>query len=475
MRTMLNILSPDEMEKIHQASLKILQKTGIRVHSEKTRKQLARHGAVLEGDLVRLPEKLVLDAIEAAPDQVLLAGRSPEHDIVVPGTDFPQPALSGYSTVVDDWRTGESRNSTAKDLKEFATIADYLDTVTFFWPIVLPTEVPEIYDEVLALAIAFENTSKHVQCSCSSESAARWQVEMGRALAGGSEELRKRPVFSALGSPVSPLTFEMHTVEALMVLAEAGVPVVPMNMALASTTAPATIAGVLALVNAEQLATLTIINSVRPGSPMIYSTDSPPASVVTGQLNYKAPEYKIISAGCAQMARHYKLPSTVAHGTTVGIADSQDRFEKDVLNVAIHMMSRTDMTTWFGGCNDGLSASQTQMLYDAEVFEHACAYLRTYSVDDETLATDVIDVVGPGGHFLSEMHTVRHFKKELWLQDHTVPIILDPGDESFTRKAENKAQEILASHTPLPLEDNKKEEIAGILEQARQDLKITID
>ena len=138
-----------------------------------------------------------------------------------------------------------------------AVVADYLDARPLR-PLAMPTDGPPPLEELSALDISLRHTRKHIQCSCSAEKTARWQVRLAAAVAGGEEKLRQNPIFSAVASPVSPLTFEKDTVEAMVVLAEAGIPVVPMNMALGGTTAPATMAGILVMANAEELATLVI-------------------------------------------------------------------------------------------------------------------------------------------------------------------------------------------------------------------------
>ncbi|GAF75548.1 unnamed protein product, partial [marine sediment metagenome] len=166
MRAVLNFLTEDEVERIHRASLRILKETGVKIHSEKVRRLLAENGAEVNNTIVKIPSSLVEEAIERAPEKITLSAREPKCDLEIPSNNSPFLATSGFSPFVDDFETGERRKSTSSDLKDFAIIGDYLDTVDYFWPIVIPGELPPPLQELHALAIALENNRKHIQCSC---------------------------------------------------------------------------------------------------------------------------------------------------------------------------------------------------------------------------------------------------------------------------------------------------------------------
>jgi trimethylamine--corrinoid protein Co-methyltransferase len=413
----------------------------------------------------------VEEAIERAPEKITLSARDPKCDLKLPADDFPFLATSGGAPFVDDFETGERRRSTSSDLKDFAVIGDYLDTVDYFWPIVVPGELPPPLHKLHALDISLENNRKHVQCGCVTEKTAKWQIRLASALVGGEEELRKRPIISTINCPVAPLTFEKESSEAMIILARAGIPIVPMTMVLAATTGPATMAGTLAMANAEELASLVIVECANPGAPIIYTSEAAPANMKTGEINYKAPEYPLLCAGGAQMARFYKIPSLVADVSLEEIPSTLSSFERNILKVAMSFMSRTDISAWLGSRDQALSASLDQLILDAEVCEHARAYLRRFEVNDDTLALDIIHKVGPGGHFLSEKHTVEHFRKEIWSRELCDAFILDPEAKgSFRERARAKVKEILSTHKPLPVEEDVRKEMRQILRDAKKDI-----
>jgi len=471
MKAILNFLTEDETERIHKASLRILRETGVKIHSEKVRRLLAENGARVTGDIVKIPSSLVEEAIKRAPEEITLGAREPKCDLKLPVDDFPFLATSGFSSFVEDLETGERRGSTSSDLKDFALISDYLDTVDYFWPIVLPGEMPPPLQELHALAISLENNRKHIQCSCVTEKTAKWQIRLASALVGSEQELRKRPIISTINCPVAPLTFERGASEALVMLARAGIPTLPMTMVLATTTGPATMAGTLAVANAEELASLVIVECANPGAPIIYTSEVAPANMKTGEINYKAPEYPLLSAALAQMARFYKIPSLVADVSLEEIPSALSSFERSILKVAMSFMSQTDLSAWLGSRDQALSASLDQLILDAEVCEHARAYLRRFEVNDDTLALDVIHKVGHGGHFLGEKHTIVHFRKEIWSRELSAPFIVDPVTKgSFLERAKAKAKGILSTHKPPPIKEEVHKEMRQILRDAEKDI-----
>jgi len=481
MRALLTFLSDSEVEQIHEASLRILKETGVKVPSEKVRKLLAENGAEIDGDIVKIPRPMIEEAVRRAPREITLGARDPKCDLKIPAEEFPFMATSGFSPFVDDFETGERRYSTSSDLKDFALVSDYLDTVDFFWPIVIPNDLPPPLQDFHSLVIALRNNRKHIQCSCVTEKTAQWQIRLASAIVGGEAELRRKPIFSTINCVVAPLTFERGSSEAMVVLARAGIPIAPMTMVLGGTTAPVTMAGILAMANAEELASLVIIECANPGAPMIYCAEASPANMKTGSINYDAPEYLLLCAGCTQMARFYKVPDFVADISPADRlsepvspgprADAMADVEGSILSMALNLMARTDILASFGDVDLSMSAALDKLVLHAETYEHARAYLRRFEVNDDTLALDVIHKVGPGGHFLDTKHTLTHFKKEIWSRELSDTFILDPAAKgSFIEKAQAKVREILATHRAPIIEEAVDKDMKRIIEDAERDI-----
>ena len=471
MRAVLNFLTNDEIGRIHEASLHILEKTGVKIESEKVRRLLADNGAEVKGTIVRIPRSLVEEAIKKAPKKITLGAREPKYDLTIPSDSLPFIATSGFSPFVEDFETGKKRESTASDLKDFAIIADYLDTVDFFWPIVVPRDIPPALQSLYSLVISLENNRKHIQGDAINEKTAKWEIELASIIVGGKEELKKRPIFSTVNCPVAPLTFEKGSSEAMIMLARAGIPVAPMSMVLAGTTGPVTLAGTLAIANAEELASLVIVECASPGAPMIYTTEISSADMKSGEINYTAPEFPLLCAGCAQMARFYKIPNLTADVPLEEIPSDLLSLERNVLKTAMHLMTRTDLSAWLGSLERAMSASLTQVILDAEACEHAKGYLRKFEVNEDTLALGVIDRVGPRGHFLSEKHTRERFRQEIWIKELSSTFILDPVKEgSFLERAKVKVKEILSTHKAPSIDKDKRREMKQILQAAEKEI-----
>jgi len=446
------LLSDDEIASVHETSLKVLSKIGIKVLSKKVQSLLAENGAEVDAarSIVKIPSSLVEEAIKKAPKEMVLCGRDPKFDLKLPAKDFPFVATSGFSVFMRDFETGEKRMTKSLDLREFAILSDYLDQVDFFWPIVTPTELPPPVQTVHGLAISFENTEKHVQYQALSKKEAKWQIKLAATVVGDEEKLRKRPIFSSVNCPVSPLVYEKGSSEAMVELAKTGIPVVPMSMALCGSTAPVTIAGTLTIVNAENLGALVILQCANPGAPVIYCAESTSADMKTGEINYEAPEFPLIAAGATQMARLYELP---CYTTPIGI---------------LTQMGRGDISADFGSLENAESAALEQVILDVEEWEQAKAYLRRFKVNEETLGFDAISKVGPGGNFLGLKHTLEHFREEIWLKKETT--VLPSTSGSLIERAKEKVRQILSSHVPPQLDEEVKREINQILRNCEKNM-----
>ncbi|MGD8506274.1 MAG: trimethylamine methyltransferase family protein, partial [Candidatus Bathyarchaeota archaeon] len=415
----LTVLSNDEITRIHETSLRILQNIGIKAPSKKVQSLLAEKGAEVDASrsIVRIPSSLVEEAIKKAPREIVLCARNPEFDLKLPTADYPFVAPNGCTTFMSDLETGEKRMTSASDLKDFAILCDYLDGVDFFWPVCVPMEIPARIQYVRGFAIALNNTQKHIEFHALTEEEARWQIKLASAVVGDEEKLRRRPIFSSMNCPVAPLVFEKGSSEAMIELAKAGIPVVPMSMASSGVTAPATIAGTLALVNSENLGALVILECANSGAPVIYCAESTPADMRTGDFNYSAPESILIGAGVAQMARFYGIPcypNGIGMDKTPRDWEELKAFSQGLVFTAL---ARGDIAAGLGALENAESSSLEQVVLDVEAWEHARAYLRSFRVDDETLGFDAIREASPRGNFLGLEHTLKHFQEELWLKE----------------------------------------------------------
>lgn len=410
----LRFLGEEEIEKVHLTSIRILQETGVSVRSDLVRKSLAGYGASesTDGKRVLISEDMVDSALSSAPRSFVLAGREPDRDLRIPsGRKEPYVANGGEGVYVKDLVTGERRTSSGKDLEHFANLVDRLPQVDFLWPMVGAVEQPPDLKEVIELKLCLNSTSKHIQIGAITASQAEKMVDIASVVLGGRDELVERPIFSVVQCPISPLTFEKGLVEAQAVFAKAGVPVVAMTAAVAGLTSPVTIAGTIAQINAENLASLVISQASQEGAPFVYSSDSSPGDLSTGSIDYGALETPLFRTAASQMADRYGLPKMVAG---LGIENMSVALE-NIWEGAHMMMNQalvgSDLASGFGGIDQAAGASFEQLLVDAWIWDVARQFVRDISFDDESIAYDTIRQAALDKDFLGKRHTMSNFKE----------------------------------------------------------------
>lgn len=310
----INMFSPDELEEIHSATLEVLEQAGIRVFSDEALDILDGAGATVERstNTVRFPQYLVDDAIRSAPRNVLLAGRDPKNDMILEGRRVGFTNFGAGVMIVDPY-SGELQETTKKDVGRTALVCDALDSVDIYSSAVVGRDMPEISVDLHEAEAFLSNTTKHCQhIDLTGGSGARGFLEMGAAIAGSSEELRRRPVISALVCPVSPLQLHTNTCEIIIEFARAGVPVNILSMAMSGASAPITLAGTLVTHNAEVLAGIVLAQATRKGAPVIYGSSTTTFDLTYVTAPVGAPELGMINAGVAELSNFYNLPSYVA-------------------------------------------------------------------------------------------------------------------------------------------------------------------
>lgn len=286
-------LNQQEMDLIHAQSIKSLQEIGIKVLSKPVLEILEKNGARVDykAMVAKIPEKMVNQALESVQKEFTLCARDPKHDLKVPTKTYPWMTTSGLAVFVNDYNTGEYRDSTRKDIAAFTRLGDAVDSADFLWTALTAKDVTPLAHGPHELWVTMQNTTKHVQgVTAQSAEDAKVQIELAALIAGGKEELRKRPLFSVIVCPIAPLTYEKGSIEAQVELAKAGIPVVSMSMSNGGVSSPLPVAGMLVNVNTENLGSLVISQMAAPGAPHIYCSESGPMNMATGSINYSLPE-----------------------------------------------------------------------------------------------------------------------------------------------------------------------------------------
>ena len=450
-------LTEGEIKTIHETSARLLADPGIRVNNRQALEIFAARGTKVDfaTQIVRIPRSLLEEAIARAPSRVVLCGRDEEHDLSLEGT---RTYLGTGGTVLNvlDLETERRRPATLEDLKNLACLTDALENVHFYMLPVYPTELDPPEVDVNRFWGALTNTAKHVMGGVYSLQGVRDVIGIAAEISGGREQLRERPIISMVTCVMSPLVMEGTYTDLLIEVARQGIPLVCPAEPMAGATAPCTLAATVALSNAETLGGVVLAQLVNPGTPVIYGTVATAMDMKTGSYLSGNIESGLINAASAQMAQFYRLPIYATAGMSDSkIPDIQAGYEKAATALLAALAGANFIHDAAGFLEFCTTISYTQMVIDNEIIGMCMRAVRGIEVNKETLAEEVIRRVSPGGNFLTEEHTLKHFKSEFFY-----PRISDrqnrklwekQGAKDAAGRARERAAKLLAEHQPLPV------------------------
>lgn len=451
-------LTDEQVRQIHEASLVVLTRTGVEVESPDVRRIFQDSGAVIEGSRVRFSTSMVEQAIERAPSRVLLAGRDRRHDLTLEGKRV-YAGTGGAALQVQDFDTCVIRDAQLRDVAEAARLVDALEHIHFYLIPVYPMDVAAERVEIHKYYASLANTTKHVQGGVYTKKGIHEVVSMCERIAGGERALRQRPIVSFITSwMVSPLKFSSDVTELLMEICRLRVPVVLSAAPMAGATAPLTLAGMLAQLNAEQLAGLTLGQLIAEGCPLLIGPIPATADMRTGKYLAGAVELGMCNAAMAQMAHFYRLPIYNSAGLTEAkVSDVQAGMEKAQSLIQVALSGANFIHHAAGMLDEMSTIAYEEFVLDNEMLGMAMRAVRGIEVNDETLAVEVIDRVGPGGHFLRDEHTRRHMRSELYYPSpvfdrQTRDLWEQDGSSDAWERARSVARRILEEHQAEPLD-----------------------
>ena len=458
------------LDRFVDAALHILEHTGVKVHSDQAVMVFRDGGAAFDAErrIVRLPQELVRGALASAPRTFVLGSRDGTCDLDLASGGTYMTA-DGCSAELIDWRSGERRPSTKADLAGATRMLDHLSSIGFWWPTVAAGDCGATA-QLHELEAAWNNTVKHVQGMVQGGSEARYAVEMATAVAGDAAELRRRPPLSDLVSVVSPLVLDRDGTEAALVMAAAGVPVVVVSWPACGSTAPATVAGATAQAVAEIVAMVVMIQLAHPGAPVVgypltVKTDPRTGAIVTCASDARDPALVV------DLMHRLGLPAmTAVGGTDSELPGTWAAASQCGPSLATAAWSGAELAVGLGGTNGSSLWSPVELVLDDHLYHQARFTAMAVSADDELLALDVIDAVGPGGHFLGQTHTRRHLREEF-----VRGLTLEPDGAAGYRDpvevARERALDILEHYVPEPFDVGTAAAMRGLVDVADSELK----
>ena len=464
------ILSDAQIYEIYLAALEVLERVGVDVFEEESVNLLVSAGACDKGKgRVCIPSYLVEEALNSAPKRVTLSSRDGKRAVLLEGTKVYFGTGSDCLRILDSF-TGERRLITKEDVGKAALLCDYLSNIDFFMSLGLVSDVPASVSDRHQYQAMLLNTTKPIIFTAHDEAGMADIIEMAETAAGGREQLRSNPCIALYAEPTSPLQHSKTALRKLLLAAQEGIPVVYTPGHMAGGTAPATLASVLVVNNAEVLSGLIISQLKQKGAPFIVGGLPTLLDMKTAIFSYGAPEMHMASAALTEIAHYYRLPMFSTAGCSdAKVMDQQAAIESS-LSCLMAALSGANLIHDVGYLECGLTSSYEMVVMTDEIIAMVKRIMRGIEVNEESLALDVIDKVGPGGNFLPEKHTLQHFRKEHWH-----PKLMDrssyerwrqAGEKTLGQRVSEKVKEILNEYRPEVLSAEQIRQIDAIIARA---------
>jgi trimethylamine--corrinoid protein Co-methyltransferase len=469
-------LSPEEQERVHEASLSVLHDVGVRIHSSRARKILRSAGAVVEESekIVKIPPEIVDEALRTAPKQFVLGSRNPERDFRMPSI-YSGYVLDSGGIFIIDFNTGERRNFVEKDMHELNRVFDRMRLAAILWPPTVsdfPTHSASLREDISS----FMSTSLHIQSELHHPGEVPFMIEALSAITGSEDAVRERKLYSVVYCTLAPLVHEEHMCNAFLDLIQWEVPICILPMPCAGSTGPASLYSNIVQSNAEALSSLVLFQMAQPGTPIIFGDASGSTHFQNGVFLEGSPEMVIQTAARGEMARYYGLPNEQAGCLTEAKAPGAQAVMEKVITTLPLVLGGADLVQGPGALETSNTLCLEQVVVDEEI-ALVCKRLRdgiNFSTGKD-LQED-IKIVGPGGHFLGEESTLAACRGDEFFS----PRLADRssfeewktlGNPDVYTKARERVEEILSSPQPDPLPDGVIGKLEEIMVRADNELK----
>ncbi len=457
------LLSDSQLEELHLATLQILERTGIDFSDcPEAIELLGEAGAdVSNPGRVKISPYLVEQALQTAPKSVTLYTRNGDCAMVLNGTSPHFGGMVGCQYHLDP-HTRKRRLTYVDDIADVARVVDALPNLEFQWATSAHGTIPgSIADKVTALKVLTNSTKPLSYCLNGAESL-REVIEICSVVAGSEEQLRKKPFLIGSSEPVTPLTQDKDAMEKSLLCAEKGIPNIIYGFQMAGATTPVTWPGELVIANAEVLGQLVVIQFKKPGAPVLLGGLPSIMDMSTTIGSYGAPELAVNMVALTELCHYYKLPMLGTAGCTDADVVGTQAAAEATYQIMLAALSGADFIHDIGMMYHATTISPELMVLCDELIDMVKVLTNRTEINDETLPLDLIERLGPRGTYISEKHTLKHFRK-FWS-----PKLFD---RSVTKTADSKNSEdlvnemtikILETHQPEPLPEDVLKELGKI-------------
>lgn len=458
------ILSDNQIEELHLATLQILERTGVKFDHKEAIEILDGIGAdVSDPNRVKIPSYLVEKALAATPKTVTLYSRDGEPAIVINGMTGCHFGGTPDTRYLVDPYTGKVRPTYVEDIADWSKLTDALPNMEWSYTSSANTTLPtfpglDISDRVTVLQYV-RNCSKPIVSEITNVQALQEIIDLCSIIAGSEENLRKKPFLGGSCEPVSPLVQGDDAMGKTLLCGEKGLPIVIYSMPMAGSTSPATWPGILAIANAEVLSQLVVLQHKYPGTPVIYGGITNIMEMKTTIFPYGAPELSFLVAALTELCHSYKLPMFGTAGCSDAYNIGAQMGAEVTYQILMTALSGADLVHDVGLLHHAVMGSPELTVFCDEVIDMVNVSMGGIEINDDTLPLDLINRVGPQGVYIAEKHTLKHFRK-FW-----VPTIFDrsASRDASSKNCEDLLREktinLMETHQPNPLQDDVLKEL----------------
>ncbi|MDH7489213.1 MAG: trimethylamine methyltransferase family protein, partial [Anaerolineae bacterium] len=410
----------------------------------------------------------VKDALNTTPERIVIAGRDRSKRLYLEKNKTYFGTGSDCPNYLDP-RTGQIRPFTVADVVDAIHVVDALPELQFCMSMGIPSDLKTANAYRHQFALMLEHTTKPIVFVCDDRADCEAISAMAAAAAGGMEQLRLNPTLLLYSEPSTPLKHSETATGKLLFMAENMLPIVHSPAPMMGGTAPVTLAGGLALGNAETLSSLVMHQLKRPGAPFVYGSGLHHMDMKTTISVYGAPEFQLARVAVAEMGRFYGLPTWGYAGHSDSCALDEQAAADATFSVLVALLAGNNLVHDVGYLEAGLTTSPEMIVFTAEVISMMRKFMGGVALDAESLALDVIHKVGPGGDFLTQKHTLKHFR-DLWapalFSRQRMEDWVAQGSKRLGQRLKERTLAILEEHKPQPLPDSVRAEVEYILKGA---------
>jgi len=469
----MKILTDDQIWEIKQAAFDIIEKVGFKCLHKEVHKMMKQAGAWVNDNNIKIPRHIVEACLVTTPKGWTIYDREGRRAMEVEGEKSHYGTSTASPNTLDAF-TGEMRQTCIKDIELGAKVADYLDGIDFVMPMGTAQDVPADAAEVHEFPAMVSNTTKPSVFIGYTALGCEYVYEMAAVIAGGQENLSQKPFIIAYPEAIAPLFFPDEVIERIFVAADRFMPQLPGSTVQAGATGPVTLAGLITLITAESLIHITIAQLRKQGCPVAMSGNVGILDMKTALMAIGAPESNLALAAQAEVARSFNLPTWGLAGATDSKSlDAQAGLES-AFSILSQGLSGLNLIHDVGYMASGMACSLEQLVMGNEVVGMTKRFVEGISVTRETISRQIIEDVGPSGHFLVQQHTMNHFKKELWnarlLNRQTIDAWNDSGKPSMEDRVKEEVRMIAETHNPKPLSDKILSELDRLKREGEKEI-----